>query len=540
MRRYLSLFILLSMICVSWAGSLERAQSLVYQSSDLLDGVEQSLMEAEELRASGEYDAALNALKLIERDLTGMRQKGTQVTEAIADARLNPPSFVEPAEDEDDPALAHATELNRLEEISAWQISTVQIKLAECHLNSAMNYFGLMKELFQVEPLAEGSDGADAVERVREKIQRLRNSQSNGQQAIRLAEQAGDALNKAREMLPEAGDPVLETSLNDLQPRVANLTEMINDTMSDTSESQARAQIELGLVLSKNAQYSQALREIEKAGGFVPGYPLITRATAEVKYVQGMEYEAAGQASRAEGLYGEALSFDPRHFGANLHLGILRLESGNAAEAKDYLTSAMKLKPDNAAPHYYLGLALVATENYREATDEFEEAADLGYGVDCYREWGLAWEALSDNDEAIDAYEDGLKVGGEADPLLTAHLAWLYAVEDESDDTAIRLALQAIEDGEYLEYAWPALVLARHNKRHWEGVVEDAPAALTALGAEFTTQRGVVLYAQARAFYRLKRFDEAQTAFTEAESLLPDWLSRDAKRLAGDIERALR
>jgi|GEM_PF-5068085 len=540
MRRYLALFILLSMISVGWAGSLERAQTLVYQASDLLDGVEQSLLAAEELRAGGEYDAALNALKLVERNLMGMQQKGTQVTDTIADARLNPPGFVEPAEDEDDPTLLHAAELDRLEEIAAWQVSTVQIRLAECHFNSAMNYFGLMKELFLVEPLAETSSAADAAERVREKIQRLRNSQSNGQQALRLAEQAADALNKAREMLPETGDPILEANLNNLQPRVADLTELINGTMGDTSEDQARAQIELGLVLSKSTQYSQALREIEKAGSFIPDYPLIARATAEVKYVQGMEYEAAEQASRAEGLYGEALSSDPKHFGANLHLGILRLEAGSSAEGLEYLTTAMSLKPKNAAPHYYLGLSLVAAGNYREAVDEFEEAADLGYGVDCYREWGLAWEALNDNDEAIDAYEDGLKLGGEADLLLTAHLAWLYAVEDESDDTAISLALKAIESGEYLEYAWPALVLARHNKRHWEGVVEDAPAALAALSAEFTIQRGVVLYAQARALLELDRFDEAQTAFTEAEPLLPDWLNRGAERLAGEIERALR
>jgi len=540
MRRYLSILILLSLITVNWAGSLERVQTLVYQASDLLDGVEKSLIEAEELRASEEYDAALNALKVIERNLMGMQQKGTQITETITDARLNPPSFVEPAEDEDDPTMLHAAELDRLEEIASWQISTVQVKLAECHFNSAMNYFGLMKELFQIEPVAETTNNADAVQRVQDKIQRLRNSQSNGQLALRLADQASKALDQARATLPETGDPILEANLNNLQPRVADLTELINGTMGDTSEDQARAQIELGLVLSKNAQYSQALREIEKAGGFVPGYPLIARATAEVKYVQGVEYEDAGQGSRAEGLYVEALRSDPKHFGANLHLGILRLEAGSSAEAEEYLTTAMSLKPENAAPHYYLALSLAAEEEYRKAVDEFEEAVELGYGVDCYREWGLAWEALNDNDEAIDAYEDGLNLGGEADLLLIAHLAWLYAVEDESDDTAIRLAQQAIESGEYLEYALPALVLARHNKRHWEGVVEDTPEALAVLGAEFESQRSAVLYAQARALLELDRFDEAQASFAEAEPLLPDWLKRDADRLAGEIERALR
>lgn len=538
-KRICAILLVLGAFSLSTADSLERAQQLVYQASEKLDAIESALAVAAEERAAGNHDKALDALKLIERDVRAIQNGEQRVREAIEDARNNPPVFPAPEEGEDDPKIKYEEDLYRLGEIAGWQVTTAQIKLAECHFYSAMNYLGLMHQLYAGDGLPENPSVDDEVALVQDKLNRLRTSAGNGEQAKRLAKQAEDALATARDLLPSEGDPVLEANLDNLQPQVVDLQSLIDQEIADTIENQAHAQVELGLVLLKDRRYSQALREIQKAETYVPGYELVPRATAEVNYVQGLEYLEGSQDKRAEGAFLEALKYDARHYGANLELGKLKLKTGDPAAAADYLTQAVQIKPEQGAGHFFLALALVAQGKQRDALDSFERAADLGYGVDAFREWGLAWETLGDPGEAIDVYEDGIRQGGDSDMVLTAHLSYLYALEDEEDSTAVRLAQGAIDGGGPLEFAWPALVLANYNADRYSVAVEKADEALAALPAGFSAARAVIYYAKAASEYEMDDFAAARTTLDQSPPDVPEALKRDFDKLKSNVLDAL-
>ncbi len=538
-KRMLVVLLLLGTLTLVSADTLERARELVYQSSEKLDAIEDALATAAEQRAAGDHDQALDALKRIERDVRAIQNGEERVKEAVQAARDNPPVFAEPAEGEDDPRIKYEEDLNRISEIAGWQVTIAQIKLAECHFYSAMNYLGLMRQLFAGDALSEGASVEDEVAMVQEKLNRLRSSAGNGEQAMRLAVQAEDALATARDLIPPDGDPVLEANLDTLQPQVVDLQTLIDGEIADTINNQALAQVELGLVLLKDRRYSQALREIQKAENYVPGFELVPRATAEVKYVQGIEYLENSQDKRAEGIFLEALEFDDQHYGANLELGKLKLKMRDPTAAVTYLSKCTQIKPDRSAGHYHLALALVAQSRHRDALDPFELAAELGYGVDAYREWGLAWEALGNLDKAIDVFEDGIRYGDDDDLVLNAHLAYLYALEDESDSTAIRLAQGAIEGDGPLEYAWPALVLAHYNARKYADVVTEAGEALAALPTGESTALAVIYYAKAAALYKQDDYTAALEALEQSPPDVPDALQKDFDDLREAVVDAL-
>ena len=534
-KRIFPILLVLGVFSLASADPLERARDLVYQSSEKLDAIEAALAAAAEERAAGNHDQALDALKLIERDVRAIQNGEERVRQAIQDAKDTPPVFPVPEEGEDDPRIKYEEDLSRLGEIAGWQVTIAQIKLAECRFYSAMNYLGLMHQLYAGDGLPENPSVDDEVALVQEKLNRLRTSAGNGEQAKILAKQAEEALATARDLLPPEGDPVLEANLDTLQPQVVDLQSLIAQEMANTINSQAHAQVELGLVLLKDRRYSQALREIQKAETYVPGYELVPRATAEVSYVQGIEYLEGSQDKRAEGAFLEALKYDVRHYGANLELGKLKLKTGDPAAAVEYLTQATQIKPDQGAGHFFLARALVAQGKQSDALASFKRAADLGYGVDAFREWGFALEALGDLGEAIDVYEDGIRHGGDSDLVLTAHLAYLYALEEESDSTAVRLAQGALDGGGPLEFAWPALVLANYNSDRYSVAVEKADEALAALSAGFSAARAVVLYAKAASQYEMDDFTAALATLDQSPPDVPEVIRKDFDKLKGNV-----
>lgn len=534
-RRPLVIILALLILTPTLAGAsaLEQARRLVYEASEKLDAINLALAEAAALRAQGEHDAALDTLKLVERDVQSVQSGEERIAQAIENARENPPPFTEPGPEEDDPQVLYEEEVSNLAQIAGWQVTTAQIKQAEVHFYSAMNYFGLMSQLFDSR---QGDDISvdDEAELVREKLESLRLGFNNGEQALKLAEQARQALITARELLPPDGDVLLEANLDNLQPQVDELIALIEEEKLTTRERQVRAQVELGLVLLKDRRYSQALREIERAGNFIEDHPLIDKGIAEVHYVQGREYLENDQGARAAGSFDEALSFNPDHFGANLERGKLELAAGEYARAEELLQHAAELKPERAEPWYHLALARVGAGETAAALTPFEKAAERGYGVDCYRDWGLALESLGELREAAEVYEDGLGRPDGPDPVLDAHLAYIYAIRDVEDEEAVVLARRSIDNAGPLEYAWPALVLALYNDDRDGEALESAAEALTALPTDQTAARGAVRYAAAAARYR---GDDPDAALAELDQIseVPDWLVEDHRELLEDV-----
>ena len=103
------------------ASALEQARRLVYEASEKLDAINQALAEAAALRAQGEHDAALDTLKLVERDVQSVQSGEERIAQAIENARENPPPFTEPGPEEDDPQVLYEEEVSNLAQIAGWQ-----------------------------------------------------------------------------------------------------------------------------------------------------------------------------------------------------------------------------------------------------------------------------------------------------------------------------------------------------------------------------------------------------------------------------------
>jgi tetratricopeptide (TPR) repeat protein len=93
----------------------------------------------------------------------------------------------------------------------------------------------------------------------------------------------------------------------------------------------------------------------------------------------------AGEFDDADNLFREALGLAPESANVNIDYAALRLEQGNAKEAKPLAERAVQLAPDNAQAQYMLGSALFQQQDYEGARQHLEKAVvanakfEIGY-----------------------------------------------------------------------------------------------------------------------------------------------------------------
>ncbi len=87
----------------------------------------------------------------------------------------------------------------------------------------------------------------------------------------------------------------------------------------------------------------------------------------------------AGRASDAEALYQRAIVREPKHLGALLGLGHLRLDAGDAERASGYFRRAVTAAPKNGDARVGLGDALVKLGNVGEARKQYKKAKQYGH-----------------------------------------------------------------------------------------------------------------------------------------------------------------
>ena len=104
--------------------------------------------------------------------------------------------------------------------------------------------------------------------------------------------------------------------------------------------------------------------------------------------------------------YETVLADEPDHVDALVHLGVLRLEQGLAAEAEPLLRQAVALAPDAVDPHANLASALQALGQGEAAIREYLRALEIAPDA-AHLRFALAscLQALSRHDEAVVAYE---------------------------------------------------------------------------------------------------------------------------------------
>jgi tetratricopeptide (TPR) repeat protein len=119
---------------------------------------------------------------------------------------------------------------------------------------------------------------------------------------------------------------------------------------------------------------------------------VVTDYGAEVAYVAqahvwlGNLAVSRGDLPEALARYGSAVALDAANAAAQFNLGIVLLEAGQPAAARDALAVAAVMDPGRAAIHYYLGVAYDALGEKIAARGAMEAALSLDAGCQACRE----------------------------------------------------------------------------------------------------------------------------------------------------------
>ncbi|MBL0061548.1 MAG: tetratricopeptide repeat protein [bacterium] len=130
-------------------------------------------------------------------------------------------------------------------------------------------------------------------------------------------------------------------------------------------------QLRLGWIRYMNAEYNLSEAAYRKA------IELSQRKSVEA--LLGLTYPLAalGEWSQVESTYLQILDLDPNHFEANLYLGQLLSNRGDAARARVYLKTAHSLYPSNYSVNLSLGWVFVSTGEITAARECFTRAIML-------------------------------------------------------------------------------------------------------------------------------------------------------------------
>jgi tetratricopeptide (TPR) repeat protein len=99
--------------------------------------------------------------------------------------------------------------------------------------------------------------------------------------------------------------------------------------------------------------------------------------SAEIDRNIGLALADTGERAEAVDYLRRAIRINPDDAAAQHALGSLLLEYGNAPEAADHFRAALRARPDSAAAHNDLGVALGSIGQTREAIEHFRAAVDL-------------------------------------------------------------------------------------------------------------------------------------------------------------------
>lgn len=222
-----------------------------------------------------------------------------------------------------------------------------------------------------------------------------------------------------------------------------------------------------------------------------------------------------GRPQDAEPLYAGILAADPRHFGARLYLGVLRLQQGRAQEAAALIADALAQNPRSAEAHADYAAALRALERNEEAIRHYEEALALAPAL-VEAGCGLAslLQALGRHEEAIPRYRAALAEKPDfAEAWYGLGTARQMLARHEEAIDAYLAALAVDPDYAEAHYGLAAVLqaLGRHQEaiRHYESALDVDPDYIEA-------QTGL-----AGALCALKRYEEAVARCRQALALDP-------------------
>ena len=290
----------------------------------------------------------------------------------------------------------------------------------------------------------------------------------------------------------------------------------------------------------------------------------------EGKFQQALSLHQQGQLPRAQALFEEILSLQPKHAGALTVLGLMAGQTGNYARAAQLFGKAVAVDPGNAGAHNNRGLALHELGQWEAALKSFNQAARIkpDYGLAYYNRAGTQirlkqWEAaLASYDRVLALDPRNAEAHSNRGNVLGELGRWEAALASYDQAIAIRPtyaeahynrgnALKAMQRWDAalesydraLAYS-PGYVLALFNKgvvlqdlKRWEAALEAYQQAIAAKPdyAEAYSNRGNI-------FRELTQWEAALASYDQALAAKPDYAEAQTNRaivrlLLGDFER---
>lgn len=132
-------------------------------------------------------------------------------------------------------------------------------------------------------------------------------------------------------------------------------------------------------------------------------------ASVEESLAIALAHHQAGRLQAAEQIYRQILAVAPHAVDAWHLLGVIALQTNQAAVAIAHLERALQLRPNFAEAHYNLGNAYLQQGQNDEAIACYRRALDLGLQyATAYYHLGCALHRVGNRDDAIAAYRQAL------------------------------------------------------------------------------------------------------------------------------------
>lgn len=282
-----------------------------------------------------------------------------------------------------------------------------------------------------------------------------------------------------------------------------------------------------------------------------------TAARLAGQFGEALACHKRGEFERAASLYLAVLAADPRHFETLLHLGIVRLQQGQAEEAARLISNAVVERPDSAEAHSNLAAALQACGELDQAVASYDAALSINPTFEACYGVTTALQALGRRDEAAVRLQQALAVAPDS---AEAHYGLATALQSQNSlpDAVRRYELALALDPDFAEASYgiatalTALEKYREAIPHLEHAIHIDPDYADAHRSLGHAYRKVAQYEEAVLHFRrvlalepndahtlnnlgvalhnLLRFEEARTCFDRALVIDPNFAAAHANR----------
>lgn len=230
---------------------------------------------------------------------------------------------------------------------------------------------------------------------------------------------------------------------------------------------------------------------------------------------RGNQLLGEGNPEAAAGCYREALAADPGNIGACVNLGYVLKESGQAAEARQWLERAVELEPRHADAHYLLGLLL------EETGEQAVVLRHLQAAVESRPEFIIAWSDLcrlhlrNGNLDGVHAVA-GRAVAANPDSAELQQLLGNSFLQRRDYEAALQCYDRALSLQPDFAEAHDSRGLALHELKRFEEALASFGRAL-----ERKDDYAEAHYNRGNTLRQMLRFEEALASYDRAVALNP-------------------